>query len=122
MKVVRVYSDAEGETHLAEMAVPLPAESAGSAAPSATQSARSPASQYFFLRVPPGGDLGWHRSYARMLVSYLAGEVEVEVSDGGVCRFGPGDVTIAEDTTGKGHRSRAVSSGEAVMVIVELTG
>jgi hypothetical protein len=53
-------------------------------------------------------------------VLYLAGEIEVESSDGARHRFSPGDVTIADDTTGKGHRSRVVGEGGATFALVEI--
>ena len=122
MKVVRVFSGTDGESHLEDVVGLLPAEQSEPGAPSPLQPARSPATQYFMLRFPANGDTGWHRSHTRMLVIYLAGELEVEASDGAVCRFGPGDVTVAEDTAGNGHRSRAIGGAEAVMMIVELPG
>ena len=51
---------------------------------------------------------------------YLAGEIEVEASDGEVRRFGPGSVTLVEDTTGKGHRSRVVGDTTALLAVVQL--
>ena len=122
MKVVRVYSDSAGQTHFAEVEVPLTAVNFAPPAPPINLSALSPASQYGFMSAPPGWDGDWHPAPVRMLTIYLAGEVEVEVSDGAVRRFRPGDVTLAEDTTGKGHRSRVVGSRDAVLAMVQLPG
>ena len=36
----------------------------------------------------------------------LSGESEVELEDGKKIRFGPGNILLAEDTTGRGHISR----------------
>ena len=44
------------------------------------------------------------------------------MSDGEVRRFGPGSVTLVEDTTGKGHTSRVVGSDEVLAVVVQLDG
>jgi uncharacterized cupin superfamily protein len=41
----------------------------------------------------------------------LAGEMEIGLEDGSVHTFGPGDVLLAEDVTGRGH-TRRVSSAE----------
>jgi oxalate decarboxylase/phosphoglucose isomerase-like protein (cupin superfamily) len=51
---------------------------------------------------------------------YLAGEVEAAVGDGEVRRFGPGSVTLVEDTTGTGHRSRNAGTGDVVLAVVQL--
>ena len=45
---------------------------------------------------------------------YLSGEIEAEVSDGDVRRFGPGSITLVEDLSGKGHASRVVGVRFAV--------
>jgi hypothetical protein len=39
-------------------------------------------------------------------------------ADGETRRFGPGSVFLAEDTTGKGHQTRAVGVGGCVVVWV----
>ena len=39
----------------------------------------------------------------------LAGEFEIEVGSGEVRRFGPGDVVLMEDVTGRGHIGRVLS-------------
>lgn len=44
-------------------------------------------------------------------VIMLRGVIEVRVSDGTARRFGPGDLGLAEDTTGVGHTTATV--GEA---------
>jgi hypothetical protein len=45
----------------------------------------------------------------------LSGELEVEVSDGEIRRFGPGSVILVEDTSGKGHVSRVVGEVRGYM-------
>ena len=122
MKIVRLYSDAAGESHFDDVEVPLALVNFAPPAPPINLSALAPASQYGFMSAPPGWDGDWHPAPVRMLTIYLAGEVEVEVSDGAVRCFRPGEVTLAEDTTGKGHRSRVVGSGDAVLAMVQLPG
>jgi hypothetical protein len=41
-------------------------------------------------------------------VVVLRGVIEVEVADGTSRRFGPGDLVLATDTTGRGHITRVV--------------
>ena len=55
-----------------------------------------------------------------MLTFYLAGELEVTVSDGEVRRFGPGSAILAEDTGGKGHFSRVVGSERVFIAALPL--
>jgi hypothetical protein len=44
----------------------------------------------------------------------------VQTSNGEVRRFGPGDVVLLEDTTGKGHRSRVVGDRDVLGAVVQL--
>jgi hypothetical protein len=44
----------------------------------------------------------------------------VEVSDGEIRRFGPGDVTLVEDVTGKGHITRSLGGGERMTLVAPL--
>ncbi len=46
---------------------------------------------------------------ARQLVVVLSGEMEVETSDGEKRRFGRGDMLLADDTSGSGHITRALT-------------
>lgn len=106
MNVVRVYADLAGESHLHDVALPV--------------GSNAPATACSFVSLPPGFDTGWHPSARRWIVLYLAGEIEVEASDGDRRRFAPGDVTLADDTTGKGHRSRGVGESGATFALVEI--
>jgi hypothetical protein len=50
----------------------------------------------------------------------LSGEAEIEIGDGTVRRFGPGDVMLAEDTTGRGHVTRVVGDEPRLYVSVPI--
>jgi uncharacterized cupin superfamily protein len=58
----------------------------------------------------PGHQYDWHNAPQRQWVFTLSGEIEVELRDGTKQRFRAGDVILAEDTTGDGHRTRVVSA------------
>jgi hypothetical protein len=44
--------------------------------------------------------------------------IEVEVSDGEVRQFGPGDIVLVGDTFGNGHTFRVIGSQRGYMVAV----
>jgi len=50
----------------------------------------------------------------------LSGEWEIEASDGTVRKFSSPNVLLAEDTIGKGHRSRVVSKEDSLALVVQL--
>src|SRR5687768_14412788 len=89
MKLVRVYSDAQGETHFGELDLELAPTAFAPPAPPLSVSAWWPASRYGFMGAPPGWDGDWHSAPQRLVTVYVTGEVEVTVSDGEVRRFTP---------------------------------
>ena len=120
MQYVRVYADATGESHFEDVTIPMHPLDFAPPAPPINVSAVAPAAVYGFLSSPPGWYGDWHPPPRRQILFYLAGEVEAETSDGEVRRFGPGSVTLVEDTTGKGHRSRVVGTTEVLLAVVQL--
>ncbi|MDF3054529.1 MAG: hypothetical protein K0Q74_436 [Gammaproteobacteria bacterium] len=63
----------------------------------------------------------WHISSKRCYYLYLQGRQAVEVSGGGQKEFGPGDIILAEDLSGKGHRSWSTSHVPGRAVIITLS-
>jgi hypothetical protein len=121
MHYVRVYADTVGESHFEDVAIEVAPGAVAPSTPSLCLSAFAPASHYGFLSAPPGWHRRWRTNAHRELFVYLAGEVESQVSDGEVRRFGPGSVVLAEDLTGKGHASHVVGTSGALLVIVQLS-
>ena len=120
MKYARIYADGAGESHFEDVEVELTPINYAPPAPPVNLSAPEPAMAYVLMSAPPGWDGDWHPTPQRQIVFYLAGEVEVETSDGEERRFGPGGVTLGEDPTGTGHRSRVVGQGDALLAVVQL--
>lgn len=66
-----------------------------------------------------GLSMDWHGAPNRRVIVILSGTLEVETTDGEVRRFRPGDVAIAADVGGKGHRTRVVE-GPAHLLFLEV--
>jgi hypothetical protein len=119
--IIRVFSDADGETHFDE--IRLPGES--------RQSAVSTAIAWISESVPVRG-MVWRRvekdhptttphvTPTRQLMVLLSGTAEIEVSSGERRRVAPGQILLGEDLTGKGHITRAVDHTPRVTLILEL--
>src|SRR5262245_16397937 len=105
MKVGRIYATADGESHIGELEILL-TENQGR--PLFFNSARFAATAVGFQRVRVGGTTAWHNPTQRWLAFILAGTWEIEASDGSRRQFPVGSVSLVEDTSGKGHRGRAV--------------
>ena len=114
MKIVRLYTGADNESHFEEIDVELNLR--GHMEVSELQ----PAHGMLFRRVPATHRSNYHPAPRRQYVVTLAGQVEIETGDGTVRRFGPGDVMLADDTTGAGHTSRVLGSEPHVFMTVPL--
>lgn len=104
MRVLRVYTGDDNESHFEELDVPLAATRYGSL------SALVPAKGVIFRETPAGGELDFHNAPQRQFVVTLSGVVEIECGDGSKRRLGPGDILLADDTTGRGHITREIDA------------
>lgn len=117
MKITRIYTDDVGESHFDEVSEPG-VEFRNHAAYTRAIDAHG----LVFKESPTMGDepaLGdWHTAPRRQYVLFMAGETEVEVSDGEKRILKTGDVLLVEDTTGKGHRNRRLNPAPELWVFV----
>lgn len=114
MHYFRIYAGPDGTSHFED--VEVEAAVAGSSALSETV----PVTGLIFRTSAADQYIDWHPAPRRQFVITLSGEAEVEASDGEVRRIGPGTVMLAEDTTGKGHITRAVGGKERLSLFVLL--
>ncbi len=115
MKYFRIYSDDEGESHFEDVEIPMEQQDS-----QAALSMMHPAIGIIFRRTPPDQFIDWHPAPRRQFVVTLSGEAEVEASDGGVRRIGPGTIMLAEDLEGKGHITRGVGTEERLSLFIPL--
>jgi hypothetical protein len=115
MKLVRVYTGADGRSHFEDVTVDL--DERGSLG---RISALWPGKGVLFREVDGDYALDFHNAPRRQLVVNLTGSVDIEVGDGTVRRLGPGAILLAEDTTGQGHISRAVDGEPRTCLFVPL--
>ena len=115
VKVTRIFTGPDGKTKVEELELPLKPRDGGSEV-----SAALPVTSLQFRRTTPAYSLDWHPAPRRQLVVTLAGESEIEIEGGRTLRFGPGHILLAEDTTGQGHKSRAVPGTDRVALDIVL--
>ena len=120
VKSTCVYADSDGESHFKDFEIELEESNFAPPAVPLNVSSFRPATDVGFLITARGWHGGWHPAPQRLLVAILAGRIEIEVSDGAARTFGVGDILYLEDTTGKGHMSRAVGSTESLYITVKL--
>ena len=102
MKITRLYTGADNESHFEDIEVEL------SPIRHMAASALQPTHGVMFRYAPPTHLSSYHPAPRQQYVVTLSGQVEIETGDGTIRRFGPGDVMLAEDTTGRGHITRVV--------------
>ena len=119
-KMWRVYSGADGQSHLAEVPLAMKpfrdvegAHGEGTPMQAATGIA--------FRAAPPGYVLDWHCAPRRQYSISLSGTAEIEVGDGTIARVEAGDVVLAEDLTGRGNVTRVIGDRPRLYAIVPLT-
>lgn len=99
MRIVRVFDGPDGKSRFEDLEVPEVPHKNGSL------TEKFPATMAAFRQAPAAEPSAWKNSPRRQLVVCLWGTLEVTAGDGEKRVFKPGDVLLAEDTTGQGHIS-----------------
>ena len=73
-----------------------------------------------FRTSPPGYTLDWHNAPRRQYVIQLQGALEIEVGSGEHTTLGPGEILLAEDLVGFGHRTKVVGDEQRFYAIIPL--
>ncbi len=72
-----------------------------------------------FVELPEGLAQGWHCVSTRRVVNFHSGVLEVGTSDMQTRQWRAGGVFLADDVTGKGHKTREVE-GSVHLVFIPL--
>ncbi len=115
-KITRLYTGPDGKSHFEDINMPLD-ELAGQGQ---HHSEVMKATGIFFSETDPDYYYDWHNAPGRRLLITLEGKSEMEASDGTKRQFGPGDIMLAEDTTGRGHISRNLDNKPRKVIFVTL--
>jgi len=113
VKIHRFFTGPDGLTHAEEIEVKFDMGDGGNGL-------------YKFLsnsgavlrRSPPGRVNDWHTASRRQYIITLSGHGELVLSGGQTLKVGPGDIELAEDTTGKGHITRTVGTEDRISIAI----
>jgi quercetin dioxygenase-like cupin family protein len=103
IRCVRLFTTKEGTSSFEEGFLMLSPSERGD-----VSSVQMAVASVIFQETGTGGQFDWHDAPRRQLVITLSGVLEFEMQDGECVRIFPGDIILAEDTTGSGHRWRIV--------------
>ena len=115
MKITRLYTGTDGESHFEDTEIPL--KDAGDIG---KLSEPQKATGVIFRETSGDYDYDWHNAPQRQYIIMLDAGVEVEVGDGAKRIFNAGDILLVEDTTGRGHISRALNKKPRKSVFITL--
>jgi hypothetical protein len=102
-RLVRLFTGDDGQSHVTVGEVELSALDRLNAA-----SPFEAAARIRFEETVAGSALDWHPAPQRQYVITLSGTLEFETRGGARFTLAPGDVLLAEDTAGGGHRWRLI--------------
>ena len=117
---MHVYADSDGESHFGEIEIEFTDSDFAPPAASLGVSEFQPSDSTGFIRGKVGWLGEWHPVPRRQYTTVLSGQVEVTTSDQEPRNFGPGDIALFEDTTGKGHRSRTVGDLPCLVHVTQI--
>lgn len=107
MRYTRIFSTPDGGSRLEDVDVAMAEVVPGKNLPPMLLSTPARVTDIAFVAHTPGAERAWgaHPAPRSQFVILLAGRLRVETTDGATRDFGPGDVVLADDTEGQGHRT-----------------
>jgi hypothetical protein len=103
MKITRLYSDENGESHFQDFEIEL--KDAGEIG---MLSDNFPVKDIIFRETDGNYDFDFHNAPQRQFIILLDGIIEIKTSLGDTRKFKAGEILLAEDTSGKGHKTRSI--------------
>lgn len=121
-RYTRVVSTDDGGSAFEDAEMQLSEQKVSEGVPAMFLGALGPGRAELFVRFSAFGSEPHPPSEPQWVVM-LRGVIEVQVSDGTSRRFGPGDLVLATDTTGRGHVTLTVGDSpfEALIIPIELS-
>ena len=101
IRCVRIWTGKDGDSLFEEGSIDLQSGARGD-----VLSGKVPASSISFRETKSGGDFAPHDAPTRQFVVTLTGTLEFKTASGATFVIRPGDILLAEDTTGTGHSWR----------------
>jgi len=103
IRCVRIWTGDDGNSCFEEGAIDLAGGARGD-----LLSGKTGATSVSFQETAPGGNFAWHDAPIRQFVITLSGTLDFQTRSGAHFIIRPGDILLAEDTTGSGHTWRLV--------------
>jgi uncharacterized cupin superfamily protein len=109
-----MFTGPDGQTHFGEL--DIPASFAADSGREATQPLPSIGAGLAEATVARD-QLDYHNAPRRQMVAVLTGGIEITTGDGTTKQFRPGDIFLADDLTGQGHKTRDLAVPTRVLYV-----
>lgn len=116
MKITRIYSDFNGDSQFEDLEINL-----SSAGEIGRLSEKYSVDKIVFRENDGDYDYNYHNAPERQFIILLDGKIEIETSKGEKRFFNSGDILLAEDVSGKGHKSKSVDGKLRRSIFVTLS-
>ena len=103
IRCVRIWTGSDGQSHFEEGTIGLESGARGD-----FLSGKAATVSISFQETRSGGTFAWHDAPTRQFVITLSGTLDFQTRKGEHFTIRPGDILLAEDTTGGGHSWRLV--------------
>ena len=103
IRCVRIWTGADGNSHFEEGVIDLSKGERGD-----ELSAVVAGASLSFQETRSGGSYEWHKDPVPRFVITLSGTLEFETKGGERFTIRPGDILLAQDNTGSGHRWKLI--------------
>ena len=103
IRCVRIWTGADGDSLFEEGFIDLTEGMRGDAVGEAV-----PTIELSFQETRSGGSYQWHKDPVPRFVITLSGTLEFEVKSGKTFTIRPGDILLAQDNSGSGHKWRLI--------------
>lgn len=119
MDYLRIWADADGETHLEDVTVPSTFFPSEHGVAPLTVSAAVPVRGVEFVTIHADDQQPtWHSAPRDQFVVFLGAGVRIETSDGAVRELPRGSVVRASDVASKGHVTTHLGPGELRALVI----
>jgi hypothetical protein len=115
MRVTQIYTGEDQKSYFRDLTVPTVTDAASGR--EILQYLPSTGTGVSEGQVAPASH-GFHNAPRRQFVAVLKGGLVIETGDGTQRSFGPGDIFLAEDLTGEGHKTWNTGTGPTRLMYV----
>ncbi|MDX1700758.1 MAG: hypothetical protein R3250_09080 [Melioribacteraceae bacterium] len=103
MNITRLYSDESGDSHFENIEIEL-----NDFGDIGKLSEKYPVKDIIFRETGGDYDYDFHNAPQKQFIILLDGVIEIETSLGETRHFRSGEILLAEDISGKGHKTKSV--------------